>query len=205
MYRKPGSDKVSSGRFASLPGERQRASARPGLFSRMSRACAAGKLLTHRWVIAVRYFRQSLLMAWALFGAFSCAGGDRGADRPESGLSKPTRITCQGGPDCDAKWARANKWVTAGLKIQSKAESQIKTVDSRDGNSRTLVVTITKNATSKPGTYEISFVGGCPSQLGCVPPIAESRAGFVNFVLGQRFHGSNHIRQPRRAYRTRCG
>ena len=23
--------------------------------------------------------------------------------------------------------------------------------------------------------------------------------------LGQRFHGSNHIRQPRRAYRTRCG
>ena len=23
--------------------------------------------------------------------------------------------------------------------------------------------------------------------------------------LGQRFHGSNHIRQPRRAYKTRCG
>ena len=23
--------------------------------------------------------------------------------------------------------------------------------------------------------------------------------------LGQRFHGSNHIRQPRRAYGTRCG
>ena len=25
------------------------------------------------------------------------------------------------------------------------------------------------------------------------------------YLLGQRFHGSNHIRQPRRAYRTRCG
>ena len=24
-------------------------------------------------------------------------------------------------------------------------------------------------------------------------------------VLGQRFHGLNHIRQPRQAYRTRCG
>ena len=24
-------------------------------------------------------------------------------------------------------------------------------------------------------------------------------------LLGQRFHGSNHIRQPRRACRTRCG
>jgi hypothetical protein len=93
---------------------------------------------------------------------------------------------CQAGPDCDAKWARANKWVTesSGLKAQSKAESQIKTAVSPDSDSRTLVVTITKNATSKPGIYEISFVGGCPSQLGCVPPVAESRAGFVNFVLG---------------------
>jgi hypothetical protein len=127
----------------------------------------------------VGYVRQSLLLAWALFGAGSCAGGDR----PEPGLSRPTQITCQGGPDCDAKWARANKWLTesSGLKIQSKAESQIKTVDSRDGNSRTLVVTITKNATSKPGIYEISFVAGCP----CVPPVAESRAGFVNFVLAK--------------------
>ncbi len=128
------------------------------------------------------YVRLSLLMAWGLFGVCSCTGGDR----PEAGLSKPPQITCQAGPDCDAKWARANKWVTesSGLKIQSKAESQIKTVGSREGNSRTLVVTITKNATSKPGIYEISFVGGCPSQLGCVPPIAESRTRFVNFVLG---------------------
>jgi hypothetical protein len=30
-------------------------------------------------------------------------------------------------------------------------------------------------------------------------------SAFVRGALGQRFHGSNHIRQPRRAYRTRCG
>ena len=103
---------------------------------------ALAKSLTLRWGIAVGYVRLSLLMAWAIFGACSCAGGDR----PEAGLSKPTKITCQAGPDCDAKWARANKWVTesSGLKTQSKAESQIKTVESPDGNSRTLVVTITK-------------------------------------------------------------
>jgi hypothetical protein len=46
-----------------------------------------------------------------------------------------------------------------------------------------LVVTITKNATSKPGTYEIDFVAGCASALSCDPPIAESRAGFTAFVL----------------------
>ena len=47
----------------------------------------------------------------------------------------------------------------------------------------TLVITVTKNATTKPGIYEISFVGGCPSVLSCVPSIAESRAAFVAFVL----------------------
>jgi len=131
----------------------------------------------------VGYLRLSLLIAWAFFGAASCAGGGR----PEAGLSKSTQLTCQAGPDCDAKWARANKCVTEslGLKIQSKAESQIKTVESRDSNSRVLVVTITKNATSKPGIYEISFVAGCPSQLSCLPPIDESRTRFIKFVLAE--------------------
>src|SRR4029077_16663448 len=103
--------------------------------------------------MAMRYVRLNSLMAWVLFGACSCAGGGG----PEAGLSKPTQVTCQAGPDCDAKWARANKWVTesSGLKIQSKGDSQIKTVVSQDTNSRTLVVTITKNATSKSGIYEI--------------------------------------------------
>jgi class 3 adenylate cyclase len=32
----------------------------------------------------------------------------------------------------------------------------------------------------------------------------QTRVGIAT-GLGQRFHGSNHIRQPRRAYRTRCG
>jgi hypothetical protein len=37
--------------------------------------------------------------------------------------------------------------------------------------------------------------------------IDDVRTGFCvpGCHLGQRFHGSNHIRQPRRDYRTRCG
>ena len=127
------------------------------------------------------YVRLNLLMAWAFLGACSCAGGDG----PEAGLS---HLTCEAGPDCNTKWERANTWVTesSGLKIQSKADSLIKTVQSPDSDSRTLVVTITKNATSKPGIYEINFVGGCTSLLSCVPTVPESRARFVNFVLGTR-------------------
>ena len=137
------------------------------------------KVLTQFWGMAMRYVRLNSLMAWVLFGVCSCAGGGGPA-----GLSKPAQITCQVGPDCDAKWARANKWLSesSGLKIETKKDSEIKTVQSK-GDSRVLVVTITKNATSKPGIYEISFVAGCPSQLSCLPPIAESRAQFAKFVL----------------------
>ena len=97
------------------------------------------------------------------FGACNCVGGGG----PEAGLSKPAQIMCQAGPDCDAKWARAKAWVTesSGLKIQTKTEVwKIKTVQS-PADSRVLVVTVTKNATSKPGVYEISFIAGCPSVL----------------------------------------
>jgi hypothetical protein len=83
----------------------------------------------------MRYVRLNSLMAWVLFGACSCAGGGG----PEAGLSKPEQITCQAGPDCDAKWARANKWVTesSDLKIVTKTDWQIKTVPST-GDSRKL-------------------------------------------------------------------
>ena len=116
-----------------------------------------------------------------LFGASSCAGGG------DSGDARKPQIVCQAGPDCDAKWARATAWVTenSGLKIESKSDAQIKTEQSAKYDNRTLVVTITKNATSKPGIYEIAFVGGCPSMYSCVPPVAESRAGFVAFVLAR--------------------
>jgi hypothetical protein len=47
-----------------------------------------------------------------------------------------------------------------------------------------------------------------PDEKMIVVPIRTGlglRLGYNVGYLGQRFHGSNHIRQPRRAYRTRCG
>lgn len=131
-----------------------------------------------RRAIAVLYFYLRALMACVPFGLSSCAGGSG----PEAGLSKPA-IECQAGPDCDAKWARAKEWVEkSGLKILSKSDAQIKTKDAPNYDNPLLVVTITKNATTKPGIYEIRFVGGCTSTLSCKPPIAETRAGFAAFV-----------------------
>ena len=124
----------------------------------------------------MRYLRL-VLIAVVLFGACSCSevAGD-------FGVSKSEQISCQAGPDYDLKWERAYKWVVenSGLKLKTKTDGLIKT--EADGENRTLVVTITKNPTPQLGTYEIDFIGKCPSLLSCVPSGAESRTRFANFV-----------------------
>lgn len=113
-----------------------------------------------------------VIMTCFLLGLSGCAG-----------RSEPPQTSCQAGRDCDAKWTRANEWIEkSGLKILSKSDAQIKTKVGQNYDDPLLVVTITKNPTTKPGLYEIRFVGGCTSTLGCQPPIAETRAAFLAFV-----------------------
>jgi hypothetical protein len=120
-----------------------------------------------------------VLIAGVLFGTCSCSvTGGLGVKS-----SKLEPVRCQAGPDCDLKWKRAYTWVveSSGLKLKTKTDNLIKTMES-PGVTRTLVVTITKNPTSQPGTYEIDFIGGCSSLLSCVPSVEESRTSFANFV-----------------------
>ena len=125
------------------------------------------------------FFRLGL-MACVLCGISGCAGGGSGSGDPKS------QILCQAGPDCDSKWARANEWAEkkSGLNLLSKSDAQIKTKEAptRPYDSRLLVVTITKNATLRPGIYEIRFVGGCTSVLTCEPSVADSKASFATFI-----------------------
>ena len=121
-----------------------------------------------------------MLIAGVLFGTCGCselAGG-------LGNSSKSEQIRCQAGPDCDLKWKRAYTWVveSSGLKLKTKTDAIIKT-EEPPGESRTLVVTITKNTTSQSGTYEIDFIGECSSIFSCVPSAGETRTRFANFVL----------------------
>jgi hypothetical protein len=127
----------------------------------------------------MRYLRL-VLMSGVLFGACSCSELSGGLS---VNLSKPEEIRCQVGPDCELKWERAYTWVveSSGLKLQTKTDSIIKTVQS-PGENRTLVITITKNTTSQSGIYEIDFIGKCSSVWSCVPSAAESQTRFANFV-----------------------
>ena len=128
--------------------------------------------------VLIQLHIPKLLIAGVLFfGTCGCSeiAGDFGA-------SKPEQIRCQAGPDCDSKWERAYKWVVenSGLKLKTKTDGLIKT--ETGGEERTLVVTITKNPTPQSGTYEIDFIGRCPSLLSCVPSAQETRTKFANFV-----------------------
>jgi hypothetical protein len=91
-------------------------------------------------------------------------------------------LVCTRGPDCDAKWNRALKWV------QDNADSSI------DIANETIITTKTPITWSSPvfsitkteeesGTYAINFRAGCSWILPCEPSILELKASFANYVM----------------------
>jgi hypothetical protein len=97
----------------------------------------------------------------------------------------PQPVICVVGADCDAKWKRAATWLEANstLKIKLRTPTVIQTADAA-GSERTPAFTVTKVARGD-GRYEIAFNGGCAEAARCSPSIAESRARFAAFVLGE--------------------
>jgi hypothetical protein len=100
-------------------------------------------------------------------------------------LIPPQPIICIGGPDCDAKWARAATWIAANstLKVQVRNDTVVQTAAAAPSET-TPAFTVTKVARGE-GRFEITFNGGCGNMYRCVPSIAESRARFAQFVLGE--------------------
>ena len=101
-------------------------------------------------------------------------------------ITPPEPIICLAGPDCDAKWSRAASWIGANsaLKIRLRTPTTIQTSDPPASSDTTPAFTVTKVARGD-GRYEIAFNGGCANALRCAPIVAESRARFTVYVLGQ--------------------
>ena len=95
----------------------------------------------------------------------------------------PSRITCQAGPDCEAKWARALAWIESNSQwqIETKTDLVIETKSSIN-NSSSPGFKASKIADG-PGSYEIKLVAGCASWFGCTPTLEESRAQFAEYVM----------------------
>ncbi len=116
-------------------------------------------------------------------GLASCLALAGCASAAPQAASPPRPVTCKAGPDCDAKWSRALAWVTSnsGYKLQTQTDSVVQTMGPITDSPRP-AYTVTKLATG-PGTFEITFTGGCDNIFGCVPSIDEARAKFADFVL----------------------
>lgn len=93
-------------------------------------------------------------------------------------------LTCSKGPDCEAKWDRALKWVQNNSEptIQIANETIITTNVPSDRASA--IISITKTE-AEPGTYTINFRASCSWIFGlyCTPSILELRADFANYVM----------------------
>ena len=100
-------------------------------------------------------------------------------------VTAPQPIICTAGADCDAKWSRAIAWIASNspLRIKVKTDAVVRTEEAGKSDT-TPAFTVTKVARGD-GRYEIAFNGGCANRLRCVPAIAESRARFAAFVLGE--------------------
>jgi hypothetical protein len=92
-------------------------------------------------------------------------------------------ITCQSGPDCEAKWSRATAWVAknGAYKIQTTSDSLIQTMGPLPSDPRP-AYTVLKTASADGSGFQITLDGGCDNFLGCVPTIPEARASLASFV-----------------------
>lgn len=113
---------------------------------------------------------------------FSACTAISSAQRAQWKRDAAQPLTCAKGPDCDAKWNRALKWVrdNADSSIDIANKTIITTETPITWSSPVFSITKTEE---KPGIYAINFRAGCSSILSCEPSIMELKASFANYVM----------------------
>jgi len=111
-------------------------------------------------------------------------------------------VTCRAGKDCDEKWSRAVQWVKvhSAYKFQTMSDNLIQTYGPFDSDPRS-AFSITKVAQGND-IYIIDFSANCDNWIGCIPPVINLKADFVNFVMGLGAVTSNQNPRFASAYET---
>ena len=126
------------------------------------------------------FLRLSIVMAFAL-ALCGCITAEQQASVAEP--AKP--ITCRAGADCDAKWSRANAWITehSKYKAETNSESLIRTSGpSTFETDPSPTYKVTKVAAGR-GEYTIEFTAGCDSVFACTPTAQTAQADFTQSIL----------------------
>jgi hypothetical protein len=107
------------------------------------------------------------------------------AEQQASVAEPPKPITCHAGADCDAKWSRANAWITehSKYKVETSSETLIQTSGpSTFETDPSPMYKVTKVA-ARPGEYTIEFTGACDTLFGCTPTVPAAQADFTQAIL----------------------
>ena len=90
-------------------------------------------------------------------------------------------ITCDPGPDCEAKWRRAHDWINENsrFEIDRSSDTEIHTASGEGSNSPVLNV---RKETNEDGDTVIVLDASCDNMLGCVPPLLQLQAAFTEYV-----------------------
>jgi hypothetical protein len=122
------------------------------------------------------------------------------AEQQASVAEPPKPITCHVGADCDAKWSRANAWITAHSKYKAETSSESLIQTSGPSTFETdpsPTYKVTKVATG-PDTYAIELTGGCDSIFACTPTISAAQGDFTQSILAAEAAPQSHPTQKKK-------
>ncbi len=125
------------------------------------------------------YFRVSIV-AISILALSGCITAEQQASVAEA----PKPLTCHAGADCDAKWSRANAWVTehAKYKVETKSESLIQTAGPSTFETDPSPTYNIRKIAMGPNEYAIEFAGACDSIFACTPTLSSAQADFSQSI-----------------------
>jgi len=142
-----------------------------------------------------------MFLRFSIAAAFAIAlCGCITAEQQASVAEPPKPVTCHAGADCDAKWSRANTWVTEHSK--NKVETSSETLIQTSGPSTfetdpSPSYKITKIAMG-PGEYTIAFTGGCDSIFSCTPTLSAAQTDFTQSIIAAEPAPQSHPAKKRK-------
>ncbi len=136
--------------------------------------------------IVVWFYALIAFMALSITGCLSPQQQKAIKERDAARQARANRpVYCDGQEDCEVKWGRALKWVKdhSEYKFDQVTENLISTKGPLP-HSVYPAYMITK-VPQGAGRFSFDFNGGCDNWIyGCSPPLMDSKASFIDFVMG---------------------
>ena len=128
---------------------------------------------------------HSALAVLALFASAALLSGCLGSEQQVSLQDAPKPITCKPGKDCEAKWARANAWITehSKYKVEAKSDSMIETAGPSTFETDPSPSYKVRKLAIGAEQYAIEFSGECDSMFACTPALPTAQADFTEAVM----------------------